>query len=281
MPLPAGWERLGFTSGRRTHRGNKLVGGVKNSDHLHGTAADFTAPLSAVRAMFPNARILDEGDHRHVSGLSDVPYHGNKGIAGLVNGVDTTAPKAAPPMPNFAAMSRPMNGFDPLAPQDPILRALQASQPPMTSPPMQPNFAAMSQPQGGADPLAPKPKRNALPGILGILGDALAAYGGQRGVFTPMMMQQRQDEREDNRARERLNASIEAQRELAMMKAQMPQKPSQTERLIERLRDPRVPTAERQLIMQILTKPLVSFGEDGSQTSTYGTPGDDEWEYSN
>jgi hypothetical protein len=87
---------------------------------------------------------------------------------------------------------------------------------------MQPNFAAMSQPQGGADPLAPKPKRNALPGILGILGDALAAYGGQRGVFAPMMMQQQQDDRQDNRFQQQLAARIEMERQQALAKAQEP-----------------------------------------------------------
>jgi hypothetical protein len=212
MPLPAGWDRLGFTSGRRTYKGNKLVGGAENSDHLFGRAADFTAPLSQLRAIFPKARILDEGDHRHVSGLSDVPYHGRQGTAGLVNGIDTTAPKASPPMPNFAAMSRPMNGRDPLAPEDPILRALQANpmQPPMTSPP--------AMPQG--EP--PKQKRNVLPGILGILGDALAAYGGQRGVFAPFMFQQQQEERADNRFQQRLSAEIEQDRLRALAKAQEP-----------------------------------------------------------
>lgn len=81
-----------FTSGRRTPQGNRLVGGVPNSDHLRGDAADFTpragqtmAQLEAdLRRRFPDAKIINEGDHVHVSRRGwGVPYHGNRGIAGL------------------------------------------------------------------------------------------------------------------------------------------------------------------------------------------------------
>lgn len=215
MAIPNGWGNLGFTSGRRTYRGNKLVGGVGNSDHLRGTAADFTAPLSVLQAQFPGHRILNEGDHRHVSGLSDVPYYGNQGIAGLQNGVDTSAPKGQPmlqprkPRPNFAGMSQPMGGMDPLGPM-----AMQQPMMPPQMPPeqqQQPNFAAMSQPApSGHDPLAAKPGLFGKGGKgwmgLGILGDALSAYGGQRGVFAPFMMEQNQQEAEDNRFQQHLAA---------------------------------------------------------------------------
>lgn len=94
MAIPQGWAGLGFTSGRRTYLGNRQVGGVPHSDHLDGTAADFTASIPQLRAQFgPNVKILNEGDHRHVSGLSNVPYYGRTGTAGLVDGVDTSAPK--------------------------------------------------------------------------------------------------------------------------------------------------------------------------------------------
>jgi hypothetical protein len=53
-------------------------------------------------------------------------------------------------------------------------------------------------------------------GILGILGDAMAAYGGQRGVFTPYMMQQQENELEDKRWRERLAAEAEVKRRLRL-----------------------------------------------------------------
>jgi hypothetical protein len=215
--IPPEWRRLGFTSGRRTYRGNKLVGGVPDSEHLHGTAADFTAPLSVLQAQFPGKRILDEGDHRHVSGLSDVPYYGNRGIAGLVNGVDTTAPKGGTMLqPRKPAQRRPGGILSDIPQPDPILTDVQ-------------NPLAMAQMQGG--PLAtnleaPKPgffgKGGKGWGILGILGDAMAAYGGQRGVFTPYMMQQQENELEDNRWREKLAADIEAKRQDRLAKAMEP-----------------------------------------------------------
>lgn len=50
----------------------------------------------------------------------------------------------------------------------------------------------------------------------GILGDALSAYGGQRGAFAPAMQQQMQNEDERNWARERLAAELDAKRQERM-----------------------------------------------------------------
>ena len=77
-----------MTSGRRTPEGNRLVGGVPNSDHLTGRAVDYDGPdlnalLQEVRGLPGARKAFIHKNHVHGVGDWKVPYFGKRGTYGL------------------------------------------------------------------------------------------------------------------------------------------------------------------------------------------------------
>ena len=78
-----------MTSGRRTTEGNIAVGGVRNSAHLTGRAADYDGPdlnalLGEVRQLPGVRKAFIHKGHVHSEGEGwAAPYYGKNGTRGL------------------------------------------------------------------------------------------------------------------------------------------------------------------------------------------------------
>jgi hypothetical protein len=71
-----------MTSGRRTVAGNRAVGGVPNSYHINGDAADYVGTsIDALRRYYgPGVKIIPESDHLHVQARGlNAPLFGKRG----------------------------------------------------------------------------------------------------------------------------------------------------------------------------------------------------------
>jgi hypothetical protein len=242
-----------LTSGRRTYKGNRLVGGVAGSHHLDGSAGDYTGTTAdALRAFFGSgAKIIPESDHLHVQGLppGTFPYFGNQGVAGLANGVDTTAPKGAMPV---AARLKPRTLADIAKPD---MGAMPVG---LNAQPMQ--AGTLAQLAGGL-PQGDIPEKKSgvnLGQIAGILGDALMAYGGMQPQFGPMMAREREQESDRTFDREKFNAQLEAQRNKAMEPPQFVQNLQAWMQLPE-------PLKQQYIQYQDITNPIAISTPQGTQ----------------
>ena len=187
------------------------------------------------------------------------------------------APQGAAPVQPYYPPRKPKTLADIAAPNAADQPVSLMSDP--SAGPMQP------QPQTLADLALPaanvkQPSKFNLGNILGVLGDALMAYGGLQPQFGPGLRRQQEDQRAQDFDREKFNAQIQ----LAQEKALAPKPLTQTQQFVNEVMDPNTPPERKALLRAILTRPLVGTitNPDGSQYQTQTYPGDtgndSDWE---
>lgn len=257
---------------------NPLTRKNPRSFHAHGSPDDpqavDVAPIPGVsfndyvssikRAGVPVAQAFDEASHPF-PWTTGPNWHIAQGQAQQM-----VQQRKRPSLASLGQSAFPVaGGMDPLAPSP---EPYYAPQPPQARTLADLGPSAFPVAANGADPLAPKKSKFTAGNIMGVLGDALMAYGGLQPQFGPGLARQHELDQQQGFDREKLSAMLDLKRQQALM----PKPPTQTDRYVQEILDPNTAPARRALLRAILTRPnmVVSTGTDGSQYTQPVYPGD-------
>jgi hypothetical protein len=157
----------------------------------------------------------------------------------------------------------------------------------------QPNIADLISKLPGLQPLpADKPQKGSIWGaILGAISDGLLVGGGKDPIYAPSMLKRQQMQEDRDTSREKLNAEIAARRDSLLAKLMAGPQPTQTDRYIQQIIDPKTPPQLKAILRQVIEHPIAvpTYNADGSVQTNFYYPdtlpgnaqgGEDDWEYS-